>query len=42
VITPEQWWSDYRVVDTVLLATATVRTLKSFVVNDGHAGSLVV
>ena len=40
-VTPERWRSDYRVVDTVLLPTATVRTLKSFVVNDGLAGSLV-
>lgn len=42
LVTPERWRSDYRVVDTVLVPTATVRTLKSFVVNDGHAGSLVV
>lgn len=41
LITPEQWRSDYRVVDTVLLPTATVRTLKSFVVNNNHPGSLV-
>ena len=40
-ITPERWRSDYRVVDTVLLPTARVRTLKSFVVKDGRAGSLV-
>jgi alkaline phosphatase D len=41
LITPEQWRSDYRVVDTVLLPTASVRTLKSFVVNDNHSGILV-
>jgi alkaline phosphatase D len=39
---PERWRSDYQVVDTVLLPAATVRTLKSFVVKNGHAGSLVV
>jgi alkaline phosphatase D len=40
-VTPERWRSDYRVVDTVLMPTATVRTLKSYVVKEGHAGSLV-
>jgi alkaline phosphatase D len=42
LITPGQWRSDYRIVATVLLPQATVHTLKSFVVNDGHAGSLMV
>jgi alkaline phosphatase D len=41
-VTPERWRSDYRVVDTVFMPTATVRTLKSFIVKDGHAGSLAV
>ena len=41
-ITPEQWRSDFRSVDTVLLSNASVRTLKSFIVKDGHPGSLVV
>jgi alkaline phosphatase D len=40
-VEPEQWRSDYRVVDTVRLPTATVRTLKSFVINGGEPGSLV-
>ena len=40
-VTPERWRSDYRVVDTVLMPTATVRTLKSFVVKDGRVGSLL-
>jgi alkaline phosphatase D len=40
-VEPEQWRSDYRVVDTVRLPEATVRTLKSFVVNGGEPGSLV-
>lgn len=40
-ITPERWRSDYRAVDTVLLPTAKVRTAKSFVVKNGHAGSLL-
>jgi alkaline phosphatase D len=40
-VTPERWRSDYRVVDTVLLPTATVRTLKSFIIKHGHAGLLV-
>jgi alkaline phosphatase D len=41
-ITPEQWRSDYRVVDTVLLPTARVGTLKSFLVNANQPGSLLV
>jgi alkaline phosphatase D len=41
VVTPDQWRSDYRVVDTVLLPSATARTLRSFVVPSGHPGSLV-
>src|SRR5262245_59395983 len=40
-VTPERWRSDHRVVDTVLLPTARVQTLKSFVVKDGHAGALL-
>jgi alkaline phosphatase D len=40
-VTPERWLSDYRVVDTVLEPTATLRTLKTFVVKDGQVGSLV-
>jgi len=42
LVTPELWRSDYRVVDTVMLPTATVRTLKSFVLNDKRPGSLVL
>jgi alkaline phosphatase D len=38
VVTPEQWRSDYRAVDTVLLPRATIQTLKSFIVNRSHAG----
>ena len=38
VVTPEQWRSDYRAVDTVLLPRATIQTLKSFIVNHSHAG----
>jgi alkaline phosphatase D len=38
VITPEQWRSDYRVVDSVLFPTGAGRTLKSFVVDSGRAG----
>jgi alkaline phosphatase D len=41
-ITPEQWRSDYRTVDTVLMSNASVRTLRSFIVKDGHPGSLLV
>ena len=41
VVTPEQWRSDYRAVDTVLLPRATIRTLKSFVVDDGRPGTMV-
>lgn len=33
-VTPEQWRSDYRFVDTVAIPTATVRTAKSFVLKD--------
>jgi alkaline phosphatase D len=40
LVTPEQWRSDYRVVDTVLLPAAAVHTLKSFTVNDNGAGPL--
>jgi alkaline phosphatase D len=40
-VEPEQWRSDYRVVDTVRAPTATVRTLKSFVVNGRDPGSLL-
>jgi alkaline phosphatase D len=40
-ITPEWWRSDYRVVDTVVLPAATVRTLRSFVIKEGDAGSLL-
>ena len=42
LVTPEVWRSDYRVVDTVMVPTATISTLKSFVVNDKTPGSLVV
>jgi alkaline phosphatase D len=42
LVTPERWRSDYRVVDTVLVPTATMRTLKSFLIKDGNPGSLVV
>jgi len=42
LVTPERWRSDYRVVDTVLVPKATVRTLKSFEIKDGNPSSLVV
>lgn len=42
VITPEQWRSDYRVVDTILQPSAQVRTLKSFVVQNDRLGALAV
>jgi alkaline phosphatase D len=42
LVTPGEWRSDYRVVDTVLRPSATIRTLRSFVVNDNVPGSLVV
>jgi alkaline phosphatase D len=41
VVTPQQWRSDYRIVDTVLLPSSPVRTLKSFVINDNRPGALV-
>jgi alkaline phosphatase D len=41
-ITPEQWRSDFRTVDTVLLSNSSVRTFKSFIVTDGRPGSLLV
>ena len=41
VVTPEQWRSDYRVVDNVLFPSAAVRTLQSFTVRAGLPGSLV-
>jgi alkaline phosphatase D len=41
VVTPEQWRSDYRVVDTVLLPSATVQTLASFIVRNNHPGALL-
>jgi alkaline phosphatase D len=36
-VTPKQWRTDYRAVDTVLFPNATVRTLKSFIVKDAIA-----
>jgi alkaline phosphatase D len=41
LVTPEQWRSDYRVVDTVLQPTARVRTLKSFIVNHNSPGPVL-
>lgn len=38
-ITPEQWRSDYRVVDTILQPSANVRTLQSFVVDNDRPGA---
>lgn len=37
--TPEQWLSDYRVVDTVTVPNANVRTLRSFTVDHPQAGA---
>lgn len=41
-VTPEQWRSDYRAVDTVLMPRATIRTLKSFLINNGEPGVVVL
>jgi alkaline phosphatase D len=38
VVTPEQWRSDYRVVDSVRYPNRAGRTLRTFVVESGRAG----
>jgi alkaline phosphatase D len=38
-ITPEQWQSDYRVVSSIVDPNASIRTLASFVVQDGQPGA---
>lgn len=38
-VTPEEWRSDFRVVDSILLPNASVRTLKSFVVPNHSPGA---
>ncbi|WP_433627611.1 alkaline phosphatase D family protein [Halomicrococcus sp. NG-SE-24] len=37
-LTPDQWWTDYRVVDYVTRPGAPIRTDASFVVDDGNPG----
>lgn len=39
-VTPERWRSDYRVVDTVSVPSANVRTLKSFLLDHERAGAI--
>ena len=41
-VTPEQWRSDYRTVDTIMLQRATIETLKSFVVHNGRPGAITI
>lgn len=38
-VTPEQWTSTYRVLDTVLVPGAPTRTLATFTVEDGRPGA---
>lgn len=39
-VTPEQWRSDYRAVDTVMMPRATIQTLKSFLIFNGEPGAI--
>jgi alkaline phosphatase D len=38
-VTPEQWRSDYRAVDTVLIPNSAGRTLRSFIVENSRPGT---